>query len=436
MDWNTDGAGDRDAEGNPTPQPEAPAAQDAPEQPEIQLGGNGASDPATDREPVPETEAGEVLHVEVGEDDAHAPSPAPPPGPQPPPPPPGAYAHGQWAYVPPPAPPAPPARRGMSGCLIALLIGLGLLVVGGLIITFMVGSMSMGEAPGGFSGGDKVAVIYISGVISDGGEEVPLFGPAINGSRAIMAQIREAGKDVSAKSILLYINSPGGSAAASQAIYEEVVRVQKDHSKPVVAAMGDVCASGGYYIASAAKTIVAAPATLTGSIGVIMQSVNWSGLADKYGVKSDTVKSGPYKDSMSPFRPMREDERELAQAMVNDVYNQFVKDVDAGRKNLSLADVRKLADGRVYTGNQAKKAGLVDELGNYHDALAIAAKAGGIEGEPRVKTYGRSRGFYGLFSERALPDGKLPVGMGMPLPRPLGPGIWLLWEGAEALSAE
>jgi protease-4 len=131
---------------------------------------------------------------------------------------------------------------------------------------------------------------------------------------------------------------------------------------------------------------------------------------------------------------MREDERKLAQDMVNDVFNQFVKDVDAGRKNLNLAEVRKLADGRVYTGSQAKKVGLVDDLGNYHDALAIAAKAGGIEGEPQVKTYGRSRGFYGLFSERA--SSQLPVGTGMPLPRPLGPGIWLLWESEEALSAE
>lgn len=432
MDWNADGAAERDAEESPRPGETQPTPSS--EDPEIQL---ESGEPSHEDPPEPEAVAAEsrgadVLDVEVGSEEPSAPAP-PPASPS------GPYAQGpgQWAYVPPPTPPAPPARRGMSGCLIALLVGLGLLVVGGLVITIAVGTMGGGQASTGFSaGGDKVAVIYISGVISDGGEEVPLFGPAVNGSRSVMAQLREAGKDSTVKAILLHINSPGGSAAASQSIYQEVVRVQKDHNKPVVAAMGDVCASGGYYIASAAKSIIASPATLTGSIGVIMQSINWSGLAEKYGVKGETVKSGPYKDSMSPFRAMREDERALMQTMVNDVYDQFVEDVDKGRGNLKRAQVRKLADGRVYTGRQAKKAGLVDELGNYHDALAAAAKAGGIQGEPQVKTYGRSRGLYGLLSERSLAGSQFPAGMNVPLPRPLGPGIWLIWEGEQTLEAE
>ncbi len=366
-----------------------------------------------------------VLEVDVAETDDEA----PPLEDVPPPPRPAygpAYAQ-QWPYTPPVAP-APP-RRGMSGCLLATLIALGLLVVGGIVVTIVIGTMDTGTSPMSIGGGSQIAVISISGMIADGGDEMSLFGAPLPGARAIMSQLRQAGKDDSIKAVLLRINSPGGSAAASESIYKEVVRLQKVHKKPVIVSMGDVAASGGYYIASGAKTIVASPATLTGSIGVIMQSMNWSGLAEKYGVKGETIVSGPFKDSMNPMRAMREDERALMQALVNEVYGQFVADVAKGRKKLTLEKVKKLADGRVYTGSQAKRAGLVDELGNYHDAIDIAAKEAGIQGEPQIKTYGRPGGLYGLFSERIFIPNQSPLGGAAYLPAPLGPGLWMVWEG-------
>jgi len=317
----------------------------------------------------------------------------------------------------------------MSGWVIAILIGLGLLVIGGIVATIAVGVIASDDSATGFStGGAKVAVIHISGIIRDGGQDLGLFGGVTLGARETMSQLRQAGKDKDVKAVLLRINSPGGSAAASQAIYAEIERLRDKHNKPVVASMGDTAASGGYYVASAADKIVANAATVTGSIGVIMESINWSGLAEKYGVKGDTIVSGPNKDGFNPFRPMRDDERKLFQAIVDDVYDQFVTDVAKGRKELNKSRVRKLADGRVFTGRQAKKAGLVDEIGNYQDALLIAARAGGIrDEEPKVKTYGRSRGLYGLLSERVVIP--VPSAGALPIPAPLGPGIWMVWGG-------
>ncbi len=430
---------------SPGPDAAAQPPQPSPEQPST-----AADAPAAGPGDAPQTpesaDVGDdgVLDVEVTDDDepeltgrpqaAEQPAWAPPSyayaGPPQGPPPAGPQ---QWAYGPPPEAP----RRGMSGCVLAILIALGVLVVGGIIATMVTGLISTAEAPGAFGGGgDRVAVIFVNGIIADGGDAPSLFGPASLGSRAIMSQLRQAGKDKSVKAVMVRINSPGGSAAASAAIYEEIARLRKDHEKPVIASMGDTAASGGYYVASAADTIVANRATLTGSIGVIMQSINWSGLAEKYGVTSNTIVSGPYKDGMSPMRAMREEERVLYQALVDDVYNQFVDDVSKGRKKLTRAKVKKLADGRVFTGKQAKKLGLVDEIGNYHDALAIAAKAGGIKGEPNVKTYGRSRGLYGFLSEGLSGANSNPLAQAVPVPKPLGPGIWMIWEGNQTLEAK
>jgi len=186
-----------------------------------------------------------------------------------------------------------------------------------------------------------------------------------------------------------------------------------------------MAASGGYYIASAANTIFASPATMTGSIGVIMQSMNFSALAQKYGVKDETVTSGPYKDLMSPLRPAREDERKVVREMINEVYGQFVADVCKGR-NMKPEVLRKLADGRVYTGSQAQRVGLVDRLGNFHDAVDEAAKQAKIKGEPQLKEYGKPRGLAGWLTEAA---GLQRARTLSPLPVPvLGPGMWMIWQ--------
>jgi len=171
--------------------------------------------------------------------------------------------------------------------------------------------------------------------------------------------------------------------APSQEIYEEVRKAVA--KKKVVVSMGSVAASGGYYIASPATRIVANPGTLTGSIGVIMEIPNIEGLMNKLGVKTEVIKSGSHKDIASIFRSMKKEEREILQNVLDNVHEQFIKAVADGRKML-FEDVKKIADGRVFTGEQALKVGLVDELGNLEDAVKTAAKISGIKGEPVVVT--------------------------------------------------
>lgn len=191
-------------------------------------------------------------------------------------------------------------------------------------------------------------------------------------SGALMRQFRKARKDDSVKAVLLRIDSPGGSAAATQEAAEELRRLKED-GKPVVVSMGDTAASGAYWLAAYGDRIYANPSTITGSIGVYMSYYDLQGLSQKIGISEEKIKSGAHKDIFSPFRPMTDEERQLTQAMVNNMYEQFV-DVVAEERHMDESTVRTLADGRVFTGAQAKQAGLVDEMGNYYDALAYAAQ--------------------------------------------------------------
>jgi protease-4 len=219
------------------------------------------------------------------------------------------------------------------------------------------------------SRGDRIAVIRIEGLILDAKDTV--------------AELKRFGESSSVKAIVLRIDSPGGGVVPSQEIHDAVQRVRSKQHKTVVASMGTVAASGGYYIATAADRIVANPGTLTGSIGVIMELVNLEGLLQKVGVESVVVKSGHYKDIGSPFRKMSPDERRLLQALMDDIHNQFIEAVAKGR-SLEVAAVRTLADGRILTGRQARDARLVDELGDLEDAVRLAADLAGIEGEPQI----------------------------------------------------
>lgn len=297
------------------------------------------------------------------------------------------------APQPPPPIQPPPPRRPRWGLIVGIIVVV-LLFFGGLFVLGLIGLVSSFGRPADFSLGPKVGVITISGPISAESGGSWLFGGP-RGSRAIMAQLRAAADDDNVKAVVVRINSPGGSAAASQAIYTEVTRLTE--KKPVVVSMADVAASGGYYIASAADVIVANPATITGSIGVIMETLTFYELMEKYGLGSITIASGKYKDTGSPFRPMRPDERKLLEEMLNDIYEQFVSDVAVAR-DMDIAAVKKLADGRIYTGVQAKEAGLVDELGNFHDAVQIAARKGEVPGKPTLKEYGRGSPWEALLS--------------------------------------
>jgi protease-4 len=209
---------------------------------------------------------------------------------------------------------------------------------------------------------------------------IRIEGPILD-SKSAVDEIKEYSKDNSIKAIILRIDSPGGAVAPSQEIYSEVKKAVA--KKKVVVSMGSIAASGGYYIASPATRIVANPGTLTGSIGVIMEIPNIEGLLNKIGIKTEVIKSGKNKDIGSMFRGMKKEERELLQGLMDNVHEQFIKAVAEGRKK-KVEDVRQIADGRVFTGEQALSYGLVDELGTLEDATKVAAKFAGITDEPEV----------------------------------------------------
>ena len=219
------------------------------------------------------------------------------------------------------------------------------------------------------STGDRIALIRIEGVILD--------------SQSTVGELKRFSENPSVKAIVLRIDSPGGGVVPSQEIHDAVKRARTKSNKAVIASMGSVAASGGYYIAAATDRIVANPGTLTGSIGVIMETANIEGLLRKIGVEGVVIKSGKYKDVGSPLRKMSDEDRGLLQAVMDDVHKQFIEAVAEGRA-LELTDAQALADGRILTGRQAKEAKLVDELGDLEDAIQLAADVVGIEGEPKI----------------------------------------------------
>jgi protease-4 len=225
------------------------------------------------------------------------------------------------------------------------------------------------KEPAGLSlGGDRVAIVEVEGVIIDAERTV----------QELEAEVADA----SVRAIVVRIQSPGGVVAPTQEIHDAIRRARA-RGKPVVASMGSVAASGGYYLAVAADRIIANPGTLTGSIGVIMQLVELEGLLRKVGVRYEVVKAGRFKDVGSLSRPLREDERAVLQTLLDDMYEQFVTAVAEGR-GLDRGVVAALADGQVYTGRRAKELGLVDELGGLDEAVRVAGELGGAP-DPRVK---------------------------------------------------
>ncbi len=244
--------------------------------------------------------------------------------------------------------------------------------------------------------------------VSTGGEKVALveLNEPIVSSEDIVRQFKKYRENRSVKAIVFRVESPGGGVAASQEIYEEVKKT-RDSGKPVVVSMGAVAASGGYYVSCGASRIVANPGTLTGSIGVIFQFLHVNELMKKLGVDESTFKSGNLKDAGSPFRKVTPEEQKYFQSLIADVYDQFVNVVAKERK-LDLRYVRKFADGRVFTGRQAKEYGFVDTLGTLEDAVTIAASMAGIEGKPRViKEYRRRTFFERMFGETATDIAKI-----------------------------
>ncbi len=258
----------------------------------------------------------------------------------------------------------------------SLLKGLGILLL--FVLIFFVGVFFYAYLTGGEAGvltalgGDAVGVVRVEGTIDD--------------SRETIQGLKQFGEAKGIKAVVLRIDSPGGAVAPTQEIYEEIEKLRK--KKPVIASLGGVAASGGYYIASACDQVVSNPGTLTGSIGVIMELGNVEELMKKLGVQGYSITSGPNKDIGSPLRPLTPQGKAILQSLVDNVHGQFVSAVAKGRR-MPEGKVRELADGRVYSGEQAKGLGLVDLLGNMEDAVDLAAKRVGIKGEPQL-VYSRS----------------------------------------------
>lgn len=227
---------------------------------------------------------------------------------------------------------------------------------------------------------EGLAVVSVNGAISSTSSG-NILNEGASASR-INHLIKKAADDDRVKGLLLAINSPGGSAAASQEIYRELERF-KEKGKPIVVSMGDYAASGGYYIASQADYIIASPATMTGSIGVIMQIMDLSELYDKLGINTEVIKAGALKDAGGGNRPLNDEERAYFQAMADEIYQQFIVDV-ARARDLSYSDVSQLAEGQVILASQALEVGLVDGLGNYYDALDKLMELTGLEGEVNI----------------------------------------------------
>jgi protease-4 len=227
----------------------------------------------------------------------------------------------------------------------------------------------------------------------------------------VLKHLTEFRHNPNVKSIVLRIDSPGGSVGASQEIYKEVIRTNE--VKPVIASMGSMGASGGYYAALGAENIIANPGTMTGSIGVIIKFPNLEGLFEKIGYRSEVIKSGPLKDVGASNRPMSEKERKLMQDLIDNVYGQFVRDIAVAR-GMEENTIKGLADGRIYTGEQALEVGLIDSLGNFTDAIIIAAEMGGLDIENPQLLYPKVDRAFSLFNlltnaEQSLVDNFAPL---------------------------
>lgn len=262
------------------------------------------------------------------------------------------------------------------------IVGIAFLCIFVLFI-FSGGCFFIGLLTGSLGGtsyalGDSVYEIRLEGVIS-AEKYSGLFGVVTVTPEKMISQLDEARKNPNVKAILIRVNSPGGSAAASQEIYEELKKVEK----PVVVSVSEVCASGAYYVASAADRIIANRSSSVGSIGVIMQIPNFEDLYEKLGIKYTTIKQGKFKDVGSPDRPITEEEIRLLEAQLKEIYRQFITDV-AEARNMDAGEVEELATGWVFLGTEALELGLIDGIGNYKDAINIAAELGGIKGEPNV----------------------------------------------------
>ena len=277
-----------------------------------------------------------------------------------------------------------------------ILTGIFFLFLGG--VSLLISSLiSNSPRPDFFTGKEGVGIVDLRGLIVS--------------SEQVLKHLTEFRNNPEVKSIVLRIESPGGAVGAAQEIYEEVKRTNE--VKPVIASMGSMGASGGYYAALGAENIIANPGTMTGSIGVIVKFPNLEGLFEKIGYKSEVIKSGALKDIGASNRAITDEERRLMQDLIDNVYNQFVRDIAEARA-LPLETVGELADGRIFTGEQAFEVGLIDSLGNFTDAITLAAEMGGLDPENPQLIYPKQDRKFSLLSlltsaEQSLVENFVPL---------------------------
>jgi protease IV len=274
----------------------------------------------------------------------------------------------------------------------------------------------------------KIVILDVDGVIQDTGEAESLFADSSYNHQAFMKKLNLIKEDDSVKGVIVRVNSPGGGVVESAEIHDKLKEITKQSKKPVYISMGSMAASGGYYISTAASKIYASPETLTGSLGVIMEGINYQGLADKYGVDFVTIKSGKYKDIMSPSREMTEEERQILQKMVDNSYEGFVKVISEGR-GMSVDQVKQIADGRVYDGRQAKELNLIDGFGYLDDVISEMKQNEKLKGAQVVR-YTEELGFGSLFkiqTKKWLGESAEMAGLMKVLSKPNSPRLMYLY---------
>lgn len=286
--------------------------------------------------------------------------------------------------------------------LVLLLLGASGMQQGCITINLLEPAGPVQEVQLTGTGDGKVLLLDLSGIISSQDKDALIQQP--NMVAALKEELTKATKDELVKAVVLRINSPGGTVNASDILYHEIKSFKASRKIPVVVSMMDVAASGGYYAAMASDAILVHPSTVTGSIGVIMLTVNAKGLMEKVGVEANAITSGPRKDMGSPFRTMTAEEKAIFQGVIDSFYHRFLAVVQEGRPNLSADQIKKLADGRIYSGDQAKAAGLVDEIGYLDEAIELAKKKAGLT-EARVVTYRRHGEYQNNIYSRLLGTG-------------------------------
>ena len=329
---------------------------------------------------------------------------------------------------------------GMKRPIIVLIVAAGVLAAGGcrknmgLLVRPVALSEELEEtvihADPGLFVSDKIALVDVDGLLfnrRDGG----MFGSGENAVSLFVEKLDKAAGDANVKALVLRINSPGGGVTASDIMYARLKKFRQEKKVPVVAVIEDVGASGAYYLASGADTILAHPTSVTGSIGVIVQTISLAGTMTKLGIDAHAVTSGPHKDMGSPLKPLDEADRKIIQALVDEFYNRFVDTVTAGREKLSREKVAALADGRVYSGRQALELGLVDALANVEEAIDLAKEKSGSRAA-KVVMYHRGFG-YRANAYSAAPLGATQINLvNLSLPHLMDmtrPQFLYLWTG-------